>query len=154
MREKNMEPPKLEFGLWSKWEDRTSIEGARYPGVYALAMADEDLAGKPVQYTEIQYIGMSNSLGGLKGRWSQFNKAIHGDSGRHSGGDSAFRDLGPYPNWQKKLFVAAFPVQCEPKEVNPENLRKMGLVTYLEYEAFAQFCERHPDRAKPKYNKR
>ena len=50
-----MESPELKFGYWSAWEERGLIEDSRYPGVYVLAMSDEDLAGKPVNYQDVHY---------------------------------------------------------------------------------------------------
>lgn len=144
--------PILEFTRWHRWENRNSIADSQYPGVYVLAITNQDLEGLEVEYDQVCYIGMSNSKKGLKGRWGQFAQAIKGNRGRHSGGDTTFRHLGPYNTWDNKLFVAACPILCDPDNYSPVDIRNMGIVAYLEYEAFAQFSEKHPDLDKPKYN--
>lgn len=150
----NISIPELAFTKWCPWEKRNSIDGASYPGVYALAISIEELERKSVQFSDVCYIGMSNSKKGLKGRWGQFAQAVKGKSGLHSGGDTIFKDLGSYEDWNRQLFVAACPVECNVGASSPEDLRKMGFVVYLEYEAFAQFVEYNPMLARPKYNKK
>ncbi len=145
--------PELAFTAWCRWENRNSIGGANNPGVYVLAITDEELEGQSVQLSQVCYVGMSNSKKGLKGRWGQFAQAIRGVRGRHSGGDTIFKDLGPYEGWNSQLVVAACPVACNVEASTPEDLRNMGIVAYLEYEAFAQFVEYNPMLSRPKYNK-
>ena len=146
--------PELAFTEWCRWEKRNSIDGANNPGVYVLAITNEELEGKRVQLSQVCYVGMSNSKKGLKGRWGQFAQAVKGKSGLHSGGDTIFKDLGSYEDWNSQLFVAACPVACNVGASTPEDLRKMGIVAYLEYEAFAQFVEYNPMLTRPKYNKK
>jgi hypothetical protein len=146
--------PELTFTLWYRWEKRNSIDGANNPGVYVLAITDEDLEGQRVQLSQVCYVGMSNSKKGLKGRWGQFARAVKGKSGLHSGGDTIFNDIGSYEDWNRQLFVAACPVVCNVGSSSPEDLRKMGIVAYLEYEALAQFVEGNSKCSRPKYNKK
>lgn len=144
----------LSFTKWVSWDKRNQIVGCEFPGVYAIAITVNDLSGSSFDYSYAQYIGMSNSLNGLKGRWSQLHQGIRGIRGRHSGGDTIFKELGHFEIWKKKLFVAACPVECSPFEATPNDLRLMGIVAYLEYEAFASFSENVADMNKPKYNKK
>ena len=144
--------PELKFTPWQRWESRSSIENAKFPGVYVLAITEKELEGAEVEYKDVCYIGMSNSKKGLLGRWDQFRQAIKGVKGRHSGGDTVFRYLKDFDKWQYRLYVAACPIACDIESRKPEDLRLMGIVAYLEYEAFAQFSEKHDELNKPKYN--
>ncbi|MGV8992169.1 MAG: hypothetical protein ACOH1Q_12290 [Thiobacillus sp.] len=74
---------------------------------------DKRLAGTEVDWSDVSYIGMTNSQQGLRGRWQQFSNSVHGKNG-HSGGNTVFRALGLYDDWTQQLFVAALPVeQCD-----------------------------------------
>ena len=144
--------PALRFSSWYAWKNRREIPGCNYPGVYVIAITRRKLAGCRVDWKDVSYIGMSKSKNGLNGRWSQFQNSIHGRDG-HSGGWTIYKKLGHYNRWKRKLFVAAMPVKCNPHKQTPTDLRLMGWVVYLEYEARSVFCQRSPKRGKPRYNK-
>lgn len=143
--------PPLKFSRWHAWENRQNIAGCEYPGVYLVAITRRNLAGAAVEWKDVAYIGMTKSKGGLKARWSQFQNSIQGRDG-HSGGWAIYNDLGNYAQWKQKLFVAAMSVKCDPREQAPTDLKRMGWVSYLEYEAFSLFCRRFPKIGKPRYN--
>lgn len=150
---RNVNIPRLYFGRWVAWQDRNSIDGAEYPGVYLLATSQRNLEGKKADVGQAAYIGMTNNKKGLKVRWSQFNHGIQG-GGRHSGGDLMFRTLGHYETWDKRLYVAACPVECDPVNPSPSDYLLMGAVAYLEYKAFAIFLKKRPKLRKPRFNTR
>lgn len=132
--------PELSFSSWVSWANRNSIPDGNSPGVYLVAVSAEDLAGKAVEWSHVSYIGMSNALGGIKGRLRQFDRAIQGNGG-HSGGNKAFDVWKHYSAWADQVFVSAMPVPCNPWRRTPEDLQRMGLVTFLEYEAFSAYLQ-------------
>lgn len=144
--------PKLKMSDWIKWENRDSIPNCKKPGVYVIAITNKDLEGSKPSFADVSYIGMTNSKAGLKGRWSQFNTAIKGIKGLHSGGDSVFKDLGHFNDWDLRLYVACMPIDCDNKDPKAKDLIKMGWVAYFEYELFAQFFREFQNQKKPKYN--
>lgn len=143
--------PRLQFGVWTPWEDRATIKNAQYPGVYMMCVSRKRLNGRVSKIGDCHYIGMTISKRGLRGRWGQFNSAVNGKGG-HSGGNAAYSHLGHYANWQKPLYVSSMPVMCNVTDPTPENLKLMGAVAYLEFEAFAEFRRLRPRLKKPKYN--
>jgi hypothetical protein len=145
--------PALKFSPWYTWDDRQNIFQGNMPGIYLLAISRKNLADCAIDWSDVSYIGMTNSQKGLRGRWLQFFNSIRGKDG-HSGGNTVCRALGPYDSWEQRLFVAAMPVECNVTEPTDEDLIRMGWVAYLEYEAFAE-CRRHSQkRCKPEYNTR
>ena len=145
--------PKLSFGPWTRWDDRNSVVDASYPGVYLLRVGNNRFLGKNAEVSQSHYIGMTNSQKGLKGRWSQFDRAIRGKRG-HSGGNLIYSQLGYVDDWPKRLFVAAMPIICKTKDPTPKDYRLMGIVAYLEYEAFSMFRRACPRLKKPRFNTR
>jgi hypothetical protein len=148
---RSIELPELKFNNWKSWDEREVIENCEYPGVYLIAISDEELRGKKVRWKHVSYIGMSNSVSGLKGRWNQFQKSIIGKRG-HSGGNKVFSQLNHYEQWRKKLFVSAMPIVCDVKDPTPNDQIKMGWVTFLEYEAFSKYNSSVSERTKPPFN--
>ncbi|MCG3738005.1 hypothetical protein EXA16_16975 [Vibrio cincinnatiensis] len=146
--------PKLTFTKWYYWLDRANIENISFPGIYALAITSEDLTGKEVNLEKVVYIGMSNSKSGIRGRLNQLNRSINGGSG-HSGGNTIRSQLGWYDKWRDglDLYVAICPVICDVKKRTLSDLKLMGAVAYMEYEAFSLFKEKKPKIGKPKFNK-
>lgn len=157
---RTVEIPKLSYSVWHLWEERNTILGARDPGVYLIAISDKSLAGENPEYTDVCYIGMTNSQERLKGRWAQFAQEIQRTRPRrekpsvHSGGSSVFRKLGHYDKWSQQLFVSAMPIICDTKRRDSEDLLKMGQVAFLEYEAFSEYYKAMPHQRKPPYNKK
>lgn len=150
---RQIEIPKLSFTPWHAWERRKEIVSSDQPGIYLLAISAENLDGENPRWDDVSYIGMTNSQNGLLGRWRQFHNAIRGKRG-HSGGNTVFGHNGHYDNWERKLFVAAMPVECDVTKRTEDDLIRMGWVAYLEYEAFAVFCQHCPKQRKPIYNTR
>jgi len=145
--------PPLAFSDWIPWADRGTFSEGERPGVYLLAVAAKSLAGTTPSWTDVSYIGMTNSKGGLTARWKQFDKAVQGLRG-HSGGNTAFARLGHYESWQRKLFVSAMPVACDVTARDESNLIRMGWVAFLEYEAFAKYSRAVSKAGKPEFNVR
>jgi hypothetical protein len=143
--------PELTFTNWVPWDQRNTIPDCQFPGVYLLAASDLDLTNSAPKWSEVSYIGMTNSQGGLYSRWNQFNNSLHEKPG-HSGGHTAVRHYGVYPTWTKKLFVAAHSIKCDPKARTSEDLIKMGWVAFLEYEAFSIYASNNPKVPKPEFN--
>lgn len=140
------------FSKWMNWEEKDNFEDRKCPGIYMISITDKNLHGLEVDYKDVVYIGKTNSQNGLCGRWKQFDDTINGKE-RHSGGKTVREKLGPYCDWNKKLFVCAKAVPCEVKKDKrtPDDLRIMGKIAYLEYEALAEFKEITGNE--PEYNK-
>ncbi len=55
-----------------RWEDRNSLRGIKYPGVYCIAISETDLSNQEFEFiSAITYVGMTNSKTGFKGRLKQ-----------------------------------------------------------------------------------
>ena len=98
---------------------------------------------------EIEYFGMTNSIGGLKSRLKQFDNTIIGKSG-HGGAERFLFKYKNYDILSKNIFVSICPVECNVKSNNPKDLLKMGEVARLEYYCFAQYAKRF--KKLPKFN--
>jgi hypothetical protein len=141
--------PQLQFSPWKAWENRETYPLVEFPGVYLISItAKADLEEQVPQFGDVGYIGMTNDLSGLKGRWKAFDRAINAPSYTptekirgHSGGKTIWLANGPYPYWDKLLYVSAFAVQCNVEKPTDRDFRLMGLVAYLEYEAFARYYQ-------------
>lgn len=150
---RQIEIPELNFSPWYTWDNRRNVPQGKMPGIYLLSISRKKLAGCAADWSDVSYIGMTNSQQGLLGRWQQFFNSIRGKDG-HSGGNTVFRALGHYDSWEPRLFVAAMPVECNVTKPTDDDLIKMGWVAYLEYEAFAECCRHSQKRCKPEYNTR
>ncbi len=129
------------FTKWMRWTDRSLAEGIKYPGIYIIAITDEDLSGQNFLWTtDIVYVGMTNSLKGLKGRLQQFNNTITGKK-RHGGADRVRYKHQNYEQLSTNLYVAVAAFECDVKSNKPEDLRVMGEVAKFEYDCFAHFVE-------------
>ncbi|MEI8654875.1 hypothetical protein P4S57_20320 [Pseudoalteromonas sp. Hal273] len=129
------------FTNWMRWVDREQSEGIQYPGIYICAITGEDLSSKDFSWvTNIVYVGMTNSVKGLKGRLKQFDDTIKGKSG-HGGADRMRYKYQNYNELVNKLYVAVAPFTCNVKSNSPEDLRTMGQVAKFEYDCFARFTE-------------
>lgn len=98
---------------WIKWENRNNLEGIKYPGIYCIAVTSRMIEGHPFEMIEnIEYIGMTNSNGGLKSRLSQFDSTIKRVRLHHGG---AHRFIGKYWNYEdvkNNLYVSICPFKC------------------------------------------
>ena len=131
----------LEFSDWQPWLKRFTLPGLKYPGVYCLAISDQDLSNKTFDWiVEIKYIGMTNSIAGLVGRLQQFDNTIKGKSG-HGGADRFRNDYHDYQELIQKLFVSVCFFKCDVKSVNPYDLIMMGEVAKYEYVCFSEYSK-------------
>lgn len=130
------------FSNWTPWEKRTEIPRLQFPGIYALAISEADISGTTYDWIQpIVYVGMSNAVAGLKGRLDQFDNTIRGKMG-HGGAQRFFYKYPDRSLLVPQLYVAALPVECDPRSATPRDLRLMGEVAKLEYVCFAEFVER------------
>ena len=129
------------FDPWNRWSERSGVRGLQHPGVYVLAISTEDLQGQPFNWIpEIAYVGMTNSLAGLRGRLKQFDNTILGKTG-HGGAERFRHKHQDYAQLCQQLFVTVARFPCEVKSAKPADLRVMGSVAAFEYECLAQFYE-------------
>ena len=127
------------FSNWIRWENRTSVPNIRYPGIYILAISQLDISGSEFTWVpEIAYIGMTNSIAGLKGRLRQFDNTIGGKAG-HGGADRFRYKYQSYAKLVEELFVSISPIECDVKSNRADDLESMGLVAKFEYDCFAEF---------------
>jgi len=142
----------LEFTPWHPWDKRKSISRVRFPGVYLIRITNSDLIDdSPARICDACYIGMTNSKGGLAGRLNQFNTTITIEGKKdHNPATRIRRDRGLYGTWNERLYVAVMAIECNVEKPNDEDYMKMGWVTFLEYEAFAQYYREH--QSLPRYN--
>ena len=132
----------LNFSKWIKWKDRNSLVNIKYPGVYCIAISEMDLSAREFNLIpEIKYIGMTNSLAGLKGRLYQFDNTIKGKRG-HGGADRFRYKYQDYLSLARKLYVSVHPFKCDVSTSKPVDLRIMGEVAQFEYEYFARYAEK------------
>lgn len=130
------------FTKWAKWEDRDSLPDIEYPGIYCISLSELDLSGQDFTWIrEIKYVGMTNSLAGLKGRLKQFNSTINGKT-RHGGADRFIYKYQDPLDFVNRLFVSVRPFKCDVKSNTPDDLRTMGEVAKFEYECFATYVEK------------
>lgn len=133
----------MRFSNWAKFDGRNDLKNTCYPGVYAMAISNKNLAGTPFKWIkEIRYFGFTNAVGGLRGRLNQFNNTLRDKSGPDHGGAQRFRRK--YRNGNtlaKKLYVAVCPFKCDVSANKPEDLIVMGEVVRSEYLAFAKYVK-------------
>ena len=145
---KPQSPP---FTDWQPWGEYSQIPRLERPGIYAIAISDEDIGGSAFSLCpEIRYFGMTISRGGLASRLSQFHGALFGNDGPHGG---AWRFKFDYPNAKyviDKFFVSVARFDCNPTRKNASDLRIIGKVLAFEYACFADYLEVFEHL--PKYN--
>jgi hypothetical protein len=142
----------LRFSKWVSWDDRSALDGLKYPGVYALAISNKSVAGQDYAWLKnIRYFGMTRSEAGLKGRLSQFNNTLRDKRGPGHGGAARFRyDYEDGEELAKRLYVAVCPFRCNAPRVIPDDLLVLGRIAMAEYVAFAEYAKRYGKL--PKYN--
>ena len=143
-----MEIRKLFKKTWIKLEDYKSLNDSQYPGCYILAYSDKNLEKKQIKIGDIFYVGMSNSLGGVKQRLSQFISGIERGYG-HSAGNRFLKEINkniPYSKYKrfKRFFVISLCLPClvNKKDRTYKDLIKMGEVAKFEYEVLAYIKEK------------
>jgi len=132
------------FTKWVQWHERGQLAAVKYPGIYVIAIADSTF--DPIEdfcwVNKIVYIGMTNSVGGLRSRLQQFDNTIIGKSG-HGGADRVRFKHQNYQLLSEKLFVSVASFECDVKSNKPNDLLTMGDVAKFEYECFAEFVRIH-----------
>lgn len=132
-----------EFSKWTKWTDRERLEGLKFPGVYCIAISENDLSNTDFDWNEsISYIGMTNAKLGLKRRLKQFDDTIRGKIG-HGGADRLRYEYRNYEGLEPKLFVSVKYFECEVESNLPKDLLIMGEVVKHEFECFAEFVDKY-----------
>lgn len=147
------------FTNWIKWEDRNRLDGLKYPGIYCIAVSNKSLT-KFSFIPELEYIGMTNSKGGLKSRLMQFDSTIKKKRTNHGGADRFLYQYENYDEVKDNLYVATRSFKCNNKNPLPKDLRIMGEVTKCEYDCWAIYIEnngRYPKfndiKTAPKFSK-
>jgi len=139
------------FSNWAKWNDRNDLSNLEYPGVYVLAISDDDLSNTRFTWLKkIIYIGMTNSKGGLRSRLRQFERTIRGNRGHGGAARVRFKHRDPEKLF-KHLYLSICSVKCDVTSKMPNDLRIMGRVAKLEYDCFAKYVERYGEL--PEFNK-
>lgn len=152
----------MKFSNWKNWKDINQFEGIKNPGIYCIAVIDLDITNEKFHFKpEIEYIGMTNSKGGLKSRLLQFDHTIRGKL-QHGGADrfiNKYHDI-PYNELIKKMYVSVWTFDCSVNSSKYEDLLVMGEVAKSEYVCFAEYIKLHgklPDfnsRNAEKYSKK
>ena len=138
------------FTAWSTWERRDELKGIKLPGVYAIRISSKSIAGRKFSWhKEIVYVGMTNSVSGLKGRLRAFDNTIKGRRG-HGGADRFRFKHNNYNILVKKLYVAVAPFNADITSNMPEDLLIMGDVAKFEYQCFAQYVYKYGEL--PEFN--
>ena len=138
------------FSVWSQWSLREQLTGIEFPGIYCIAISEDNFSGHDFDWSEnINYIGMTNSTSGLKGRLKQFDNTLKGKTG-HGGADRFRYDYPNYDQLVSKLFVSVKYFICDVRTNLPSDLLVMGDVAKHEFECFAKFVEIH--NRLPRYN--
>jgi len=139
-----------DFTKWTKWKERNSLNGIKYPGIYCISISETDLSEQDFEWiSKITYVGMTNSKAGLKGRLKQFDNTIFGKTG-HGGADRFRFKYENYQDLVDKLYVSVCSFKCDVNSNAPEDLRIMGEVAKFEYDCFAEYVERFEEL--PEFN--
>jgi hypothetical protein len=112
------------FINWVKWEDRNTLEGINYPGIYCIAVSSKSLNTFSF-IPELEYIGMTNSKGGLKSRLRQFDDTIKLKRINHGGADRFLYQYENYEEVKDNIYVAIYFFECDTKNPTPKDLRIM-----------------------------
>lgn len=136
---------KTRFTNWARWEYRAALEGLKYPGAYLLAIKKN---GSPENANDwpdnICYVGMTNSLEGLKGRLGKLHRVISSPSGKNHGGAARIRFRHPdYAALSPGLFVCVEPFECDLRTDRPESREVRGRIAKHEYDCIAEYLRRH-----------
>jgi len=112
------------------WADRKRIDGRTKPAVYILARFEHPPSGTACPLTEeIIYFGETCSQT-LSARWNQFNRSAFQGKFAHSGGWTYREEFGDDGH---TLYVAAWPVDGLPKELQPHFIRVVERKLIWEY---------------------
>ncbi len=147
------------FSTWKKWVNRNEINNINYPGIYTIAISHQNIENEKFSWlSEIKYIGMTNSVAGLRGRLKQFDNTIIGKTG-HGGADRFRYKYQNYKELIEHMYVSIMPIECDVISNKPEDLRIMGKIAQFEYDCFAEyisifgnFPEFNDKKKSPKYS--
>ncbi|GAL65855.1 hypothetical protein [Jejuia pallidilutea] len=137
------------FTNWVQWEDRNSLVGIKYPGIYCIAVSSKPLNTFDF-IPELEYIGMTNSKSGLRSRLNQFDDTIKKKRTNHGGADRFLYAYQNYDEVKSNIYVAIRPFECNIKNPLPKDLRIMGEVAKCEYDCWAIYIEKNGKY--PKFN--
>jgi hypothetical protein len=143
----------MNFTNWQHWPARNQLgDTLPHPGVYAIRVCPEALPiGTAFECTEdIIYIGMTNSVAGLKGRLAQFDETMRTSRVTHGGADRVRLQYQNYNEFASFAYVSVCSIACNVTSNQPDDLRRMGKVAELEYQALATYAEKFGKL--PKFN--
>jgi len=135
----------MEFSNWKRWLNRNQLgKVLKYPGIYVVRYTTHHgIEDTLFEWTEdIICVGMTNSIGGLKGRLSQFNDTMRTARVTHGGADRVRFKHQNYSDFASSAYVAVCHMVCDVESNKPEDLRKMGKVAEWEYLAMAAYVEK------------
>jgi hypothetical protein len=143
----------MEFSNWRMWKDRNNLIGKdKCIGIYCIAYSEKDISNNLFGWIpQIVYIGVTNSIGGLKSRLLQFHKTIEGKL-QHGGADrfkEGYRHLSSNVIFSN-LYVAVCPFYCNVESNEEKDFHIMGEVAKSEYVCFAEYVKHHGKL--PKFN--
>ncbi len=138
------------FSNWVKWGNRDKLTNVKLPGVYCIAVSKDNLENSAFSWIEeIEYIGMTNAISGLKGRLKQFDNTIKGKTG-HGGADRFKYKYENYDEVVNDIYVAMDAFDCDVTSNKPHDLIMMGDVARQEYVCFAEYVKRF--KKLPRFN--
>ena len=141
----------LHFSKWVLFADRQILSDMKYPGLYALAICEANIAGRKFNVRkEIAYFGMTISKLGIRGRLKQFGDTLQRKRDNHGGAQRFRHDYKDSVALLKNLYVAVCPFQCLVDSLARKDLETLGTVAYAEFVAFANYAEAFGRL--PKYN--
>lgn len=133
---------------WIKLDNYKELPDSQDPGVYILAYTNKKLENADIKIEDIFYVGMSNSLGGVKQRLGQFINGIEKNIG-HSAGMRFFKEYMKNSSFSKSkqkmnFFVASLSIPCEVSKDKrtSSDLLAMGEVAKFEYSVLAHIKEK------------
>lgn len=135
----------MKFSNWINWSTRNELEGIKFPGIYCIAVKESDISNDCFQLIpELEYIGMTNSKGGLKSRLNQFDSTIKHKL-QHGGADRFMKkyDGVPYDMLVNKMFVSVWTFDCKVDSNEYNDLITMGEVAKSEYVCFAEYVKKY-----------
>lgn len=153
----------MNFTKWQLWTIRNNLgEILRYSGIYVVRFCSETLPeNSPFQWAkEIIYVGMTNSIAGLKSRLAQFDKTMRTPWVTHGGADRVRLKYQDYNRFARSAYVAVCHIGCDVTSNRQDDLKLMGKVAELEYLALAKYVEKfvvlpefNNKKGKKKYSK-
>jgi hypothetical protein len=143
----------MKFSNWVNWSNRNSLAEIKFPGIYCISVIESDISNHLFQFIpEINYIGMTNSKGGLKSRLNQFDNTLKNRL-QHGGADRFMHKFNePYGELVQKMFVSIWSFECEVDSNKYEDLITMGEVAKSEYICFAEYVKIFKEL--PEFNKK